>query len=150
MTIADLNDIPIMRRAFIFRSRAREAGNNVREDCQLGRKFVPTAEQLTTVKVMVGLGITERQICLSIINPQTGKPISEPTLRRAFRREIETGQAELTALIGNMVINTALGRQPAGGGEPIKSDAKTRLHAAMFYLECRGRLAQRRSGRERG
>jgi hypothetical protein len=61
---------------------------------QLGRKpFEPTVEQLTTVKVMVGLGITERQICLSIINPQTGKPISEPTLRRAFRRKIDTGQA---------------------------------------------------------
>ena len=135
MTIADLNDIPITRRAFIFRSRAREAGNNVREDCQLGRKFVPTVEQLTTVKVMVGLGITEQRICLSIINPQTGKPISESTLRRAFRREIDTGQAELTALIGNMVINTALGRKPVGG-EPIKSDA-ARIHAAMFYLECR-------------
>jgi hypothetical protein len=44
-----------------------------------------------------------------------------------------------------MVINTALGRKPAAGAEPIKSDT-ARIHAAFFYL---GRLAQRRSGGER-
>ena len=80
-----------------------------------------------------------------VINRQTRKPISEPTLRRAFRREIDSGQTELTTLVGNMLVEAALGRPPAVG-EPIKSDA-ARLDAAIFYLECqagwrRGQLVE--------
>jgi hypothetical protein len=101
-----------------------------------GRKtFVPTADQRNTVKVMVGLGIAEDKICLTVVNPQTNKPISVPTLRRAFRYEIATGQTELTTLVGTALVDAALGKRPAGG-EPMKSDA-ARVSAMTFYLECR-------------
>ena len=61
-----------------------------------GRKpFEATADQRNTVKIMSGLGVPEQKICLPVTNPATGKPISEPTLRRAFRREIDSGQTEL-------------------------------------------------------
>jgi hypothetical protein len=101
-----------------------------------GRKaFEPTADQRNTVKIMAGLAIPEDQICLAIINPQTRKPISTTTLRRAFRQEINTAQIELHTLVGNALINAALGERPIAG-EPIRSDA-ARMNAMMFYLECR-------------
>ena len=101
-----------------------------------GRKtFVPTADQRNTVKIMAGLGIPEDKICLTVINPQTNKPISTPTLRRAFRHEIDTAQTELNTSVGNALIKAALGERPISG-EPIKSDA-ARVNAMMFYLECR-------------
>ena len=111
-----------------------------------GRKpFEATADQRNTVKIMSGLGVPQEKICLLVINRQTRKPISEPTLRRAFRREIDSGQTELTTLVGNMLVEAALGLPPAVG-EPIKSDA-ARLDAAIFYLECqagwrRGQLVE--------
>jgi hypothetical protein len=101
-----------------------------------GRKiFVPSADQCNTVKIMSGLGIPEDKICLTVINPQTNKPISKPTLHRAFRNEIATGQTELTTLVGTALVDAALGKRPPGG-EPIKSDA-ARVSAMTFYLECR-------------
>ena len=101
-----------------------------------GRKtFVPTADQRNAVKTMSGLGISEDKIRLAIINPQTNKPISTPTLRRAFRHEIDTAQTELNTSVGNALIKAALGERPISG-EPIKSDA-ARVNAMMFYLECR-------------
>ena len=101
-----------------------------------GRKtFVPTADQRNTVKIMARLGIPEDKICLTVINPQTNKPISKPTLQRAFRNEIATGQTELTTLVGTALVDAALGKRP-DGGEPIKSDA-ARVSAMTFFLECR-------------
>ena len=84
---------------------------------------------------MAGLAIPEDKICLAVINPQTHKPISTTTLRRAFRQEINTAQIELHTLVGNALINAALGERPIAG-EPIRSDA-ARMNAMMFYLECR-------------
>ena len=81
--------------------------------------FAPTADQRNTVKIMTGLGVPQDKICLSVINAATGKPVSEPTLRRAFRREIDSGQTEFITLVGNMLVNTALGR-PSAVGKPIK------------------------------
>jgi hypothetical protein len=101
-----------------------------------GRKtFVPTTDQRNTVKIMVGLGSPEDKICLTVINPQTGKPISKSTLRRAFRHEIDIAQTELNTAVGTALVDAALGKRPAGG-EPIKSDA-ARVSAMTFYLECR-------------
>jgi hypothetical protein len=101
-----------------------------------GRKtFVPTADQRNAVKTMSGLGISEDKIRLAIINPQTGKPLSAPTLRRAFRLELDCGQTELNTLIGTALVDAALGKKPSGG-EPIKSDT-ARVNAMVFYLECR-------------
>ena len=99
------------------------------------KKFVPSADQRNSVKIMASLGIPGDRICLTVINPQTKKPISETTLRRAFRQEMNTGQTELNALVGNALINAALGERPTSG-EPIKSDA-ARVNAMIFYLECR-------------
>ena len=58
-----------------------------------GRKtFVPSPEQRNNVKILAGLGIPQEQICLLVINPQTGKPLDEKSLRKHFNREITTGK----------------------------------------------------------
>ena len=56
-------------------------------------------------------------------------------MRRAFREELNIGQSELTELVGNALLNAALGQKPTSG-EPIKSDA-ARVNAMTFFLECR-------------
>ena len=101
-----------------------------------GRKtFVPTADQRHAVHMMASLGIPEDKICLTVINPQTNKPISKPTLRRAFRREIDTVQTELSTAVGSALLDAALGKKPSGG-EPIRND-RARVDAMKFFLECR-------------
>jgi hypothetical protein len=97
--------------------------------------FAPTADQRNTVKIMAGLGVSQDKICLSVVNAATGKPVSEPTSRRAFQREIDSGQTELITLVGNMLANTALGR-PSAVGEPIKSDAARVQRGDLFYEPC--------------
>jgi hypothetical protein len=97
--------------------------------------FEPTSDQRNQVKIMVGLGIPQDKICLTIINPETGKPLSKPTLERSFKREIEIGATEMHTLVGNMIVNTILGRKPAIG-EPIKND-QSRITAAIFYAKTK-------------
>ena len=50
-----------------------------------GRKsFVATPEQRNNVKILVGLGVPQAMICQLVVNPQTGKPLDEGTLKKAF------------------------------------------------------------------
>ena len=99
------------------------------------KKFLPNADQGNTVRIMAGLGIPEDKICLTVVNPQTNKPISKPTLRRAFRHEIDTAQTELSTAVGSALLDAALGKKPSGG-EPIRND-RARVDAMKFFLECR-------------
>jgi hypothetical protein len=63
-----------------------------------GRKtFVPTPEQRNNVKALVGLGIPQEEICRLVINPQTGEPLDQKSLRKHFEREIATGATEAHA-----------------------------------------------------
>jgi hypothetical protein len=106
-----------------------------------GRKqFVATQEQRDIVKDLAGRAVPQALICRVILNPQTGKPISEPTLRRAFRSEIDTGQTLVSAMVGSMLVSAALGTKPPCG-PPIKGDM-ARLKAAMFFLERRAGWTQ--------
>jgi hypothetical protein len=42
----------------------------------------------------VGLGVPQAMICQLVVNPQTGKPLDEGTLKKHFPREIAVGAAE--------------------------------------------------------
>ena len=99
------------------------------------KKFVATQDQRDIVKGLAGRAVPQALICRVIVNPQTGRPISEPTLRRAFRIEIDTGQTLVTAMVGSVLLSAALGTKPPCG-PPIKGDI-ARLKAAMFFLERR-------------
>jgi len=118
-----------------------------------GRKqFVATQEQRDIVKGLAGRAVPQALICRVILNPQTGRPISEPTLRRAFRSEIDTGQTLVSAMVGSVLVSAALGTKPPCG-LPIKGDM-ARLKAAMFFLERRAGWTQgfapQASGKLRG
>jgi len=98
-------------------------------------KFVPTPDQRTQVKIMKALGIREDEICKTITNPRTGKPVAPMTLARAFARELERGAPEFHALVGNFILCAILGKKPAFG-EAIKSE-QVRMTAAIFYAKTK-------------
>lgn len=72
-------------------------------------KFQPTKEQRELVKALTGFGIPQDQICMLVENSDTGKPISEPTLRSAFRKEIDTGKATADAQVARNLHKLACG-----------------------------------------
>ena len=95
-----------------------------------GRKpFEPTAEQRDNVGAMVGYGMPLAKICRLIRNPKTGKPLSEPTLIKAFATEIATGRATVEAMVGGFIVNTILGRK---GGV---ADERSRATLAIFFAK---------------
>jgi hypothetical protein len=102
-----------------------------------GRKmFVPTPGQRNTVRVLVGLGIPQKQICQLVVNRQTQKPLDHKTLRRRFAHEIAIGTAELHALIGNFMVATILGTPPPAGTVAIKNE-RARVRLMMFLLKTK-------------
>jgi hypothetical protein len=44
-------------------------------------RFVPTTEQRDNVEALTGYGIPHEEICRLVINPRTGRPIDDKTLR---------------------------------------------------------------------
>lgn len=88
-------------------------------------KFEPTAEQRKLVETLVGFGVVHADICLLIINPHSGKPISPPTLRKAFRHELAVG-----AIKANAKVVESLFQQISKGG-------KGAVVAAIWWTKCR-------------
>lgn len=87
--------------------------------------FIPIEEQARLVQGMVAFGIPEDDIALHVLNPQTGKPITAKTLRRAFRREIKTG----STLMINNVANSLYQKALAKGNQAVT--------ACIFILKTR-------------
>ena len=98
-------------------------------------KFVPTQDQRTQVKIMKALGLREDEICKTITNPRTGKPVAPMTLARAFAPELASGAIELHTLVGNFILCAILGKKPALG-DAIKSE-QVRMTAAIFYTKTK-------------
>jgi hypothetical protein len=91
-----------------------------------GRKpFQATKEQRNMVQAMTGYGVPQEDICRVIINPTSGKPIDEKTLRRVFRTEIDTGTVIANSKVAESLYNKALG---TGQGA---------VTAAIFWLKTR-------------
>jgi hypothetical protein len=84
---------------------------------------------------MKALGIREDEICKTITNPRTGKPVAPMTLARAFAPELASGAIELHTLVGNFILCAILGKKPAFG-EAIKSE-QVRMTAAIFYAKTK-------------
>jgi hypothetical protein len=102
-----------------------------------GRKtFVPTPEQRNTVKILVGLGIPQKEICLLVINPQTAEPLDEKSLRKHFKREVAIGATELHARMGNFMVATIFGMAPPAGTVAIDNQ-HVRGSLAMFFARTR-------------
>lgn len=67
-------------------------------------EFEPTDEMREAVRIMIGIGLTQEQAALAIINPRTGKGISEMTLRSAFAEELKDGRAHVDAMVAQSMI----------------------------------------------
>jgi hypothetical protein len=61
--------------------------------------FQPTEDQRRWVRAMAGFKMTWDEMCLLVINPRTGKPISKETFGKAFAAELANGKARLKQLI---------------------------------------------------
>jgi hypothetical protein len=77
---------------------------------------VPTKEQRDNVESLTGYGIPHEEICRLVINPRTGCPIDDKTLRRHFRSELETGYVKANAKVAQ-----SLYQQATGGGDWTKA-----------------------------
>jgi hypothetical protein len=100
------------------------------------KKFVPTPEQRNNVKILAGLGLPQKQICLLVTNPQTGKPLDEKSLRKHFEREIATGATELFARMGNFIVANIFGMASPAGTVAIDNQ-HVRGSLAIFFAKTR-------------
>ena len=81
-------------------------------------RFKPTPEQRRCVETMSGYGIPEAEIAQTV-----GEGIDPKTLRRHFRRELDTGATK-----ANLNVVQSLYRSATSGKCPA---------AAMFWMKCR-------------
>jgi hypothetical protein len=97
--------------------------------------FQPTEEQRKNVEVLAGLGIPEEDIC-RIVRDRNDKPISKNTLRKYFKKELETAAADLHSRVGNFMIATIFGSKVPEGMTPI-TDERVRGRLMELYAAQR-------------
>jgi len=107
-------------------------------------RFEPTEEQRRNVEIMTGLGIPQTDICLMVRGPK-GKPISLTTLEKHFRKEIDSGAANLRTRVGNFMISVIMGSDPPPGFKPI-TDEKVR--GSLLELFAAAQLNWRKTVRQ--
>jgi len=59
------------------------------------RAFAPTDDHRRIAEVALGMGLTQGETCQLLLNPKTGKPIDEKTLRLHFGAEILAAEAKM-------------------------------------------------------
>jgi hypothetical protein len=99
----------------------------------------PTDEQRKNVEVMVSFGITEEKICL-LVRDRRDKPICRASLRKHFKKQLETGATKLNAKVGHFMVATIFGARPPEGLTPIKDE---RVRGRLGELFLRARLGWR-------
>jgi len=107
------------------------------------KPFEPTPEQRRQVEIMVSIGITQEQICRMICKPN-GKPITLKTLEKHFRKEIDTGAANLRTEVGNFMISVIKGSNPPPGFTPIRDE---KVRGSMMELFAAAQLGWRKTVR---
>jgi hypothetical protein len=94
--------------------------------------YEATDKDRLTVKVMVAGGIEQRAIA-GVLG------ISGPTLRKHFRREIDTGAAEISAQVVSSLITMAIGRPGRRATENVAAQpaVPANFNAAKWYSQAR-------------
>lgn len=85
----------------------------------------PTQEQRLAVSIMAACGMPQPSMCAQVINQQTGKPVSEKTLRAKFKQELADGREKANALMAQSLFKKGTG---TGTGA---------VAAAIFWLKTR-------------
>ncbi len=100
-----------------------------------GRKrFKPDDTQRLIVSIMAACGMPHAEIARQITNPDTRLPISEPTLRAAFREELAAGKSRANAMVAQSLFNKAMG------------EGKGAVAAAIFWLKTQARWKEPPAG----
>lgn len=89
--------------------------------------FEPTPEQRHNVETMAGLGVPHDQIALVIVNPATGAPINDKTLRAHFGRELADGVVKANTKVAQRLYQVATSERPVPG----------RVTAAIYWTKAR-------------
>jgi hypothetical protein len=98
-------------------------------------RFEPTEQQRQNVEILVACGTPQMEIA-KIIRHLDGRPISDRTLRKHFRHEIDAGEVKLKLRISALLIATIEGRDPPQGMRPIVSD-QGRGNLLQLFLKAR-------------
>tara|TARA_R110000851_G_scaffold268071_2_gene420671 strand:+ start:4747 stop:5319 length:573 start_codon:yes stop_codon:yes gene_type:complete len=103
---------------------AKRAG--VKGDPEAGA-FIPTAEDRARVETLSGLGMRHDEISLVVINPASGVPVNEKTMRDHFPKELGAGVVKANSKVAESLFDMAVGRNGVARSAT----------AAMFWLKCR-------------
>lgn len=71
------------------------------------QSFEPTDEQRDLVKKLTGFGMRQVEVCKVITNAN-GSPISDVTLRKHFRDELDIGEMDANAKVANALFKNAM------------------------------------------
>ena len=74
------------------------------------QRYVPTDDDRKNVELLVGFGLTQREICLLVKNPSTGKPISINTLGKCYQHELDSGVAHFHSAVAGSLYKKALSK----------------------------------------
>lgn len=94
--------------------------------------FRPTAKDRRSVLELAGFGLRHEEIVRLVINPTTGRPIDEKTLRQHFADELERGTARVNADVAQSLYRRATSTK---GSQAVT--------AAIFWLKCRAGWRER-------
>lgn len=103
------------------------------------KKFKPDEKQRLTVSIMAACGMPHAEIARQITNPDTGLPISEPTLRSAFRDDLAAGKARANALVAQSLFKKATSGSGPGA-----------VAAMIFWLKTQARWKEPAADEEEG
>lgn len=100
---------------------------------KIGRPpFVPTERDRANVMAAAMWGATRDDICSTITDQRTGKPISDVTLDKYFEDELKHGRAKMHATIANRIFRMAMEETGETGK---KFSTRTALTAAIFIAK---------------
>src|SRR6516165_1814982 len=112
--------------------------------------FTPTKEQRRMVSVLAGMRRPHKEIATLVINPRTGKPIDDVTLRLRFPEELCQAKAKVSLILGTSLLgkakagdNGALGMLARGAG--IGREAQCLFRCQKRKAMLRTRTAKPRS-----
>jgi len=97
-------------------------------------QFKPTEDQRFIVRTLAGQGMRQTDIAALMLNPHSGKPITDKTLREHFRYELDAGKAaavsDLTEKAHQIALNDARGPE--------------QVRMLIFLLKTQGRFSEER------
>lgn len=102
-------------------------------------EFHPTPEQRQQVEAMIGFGLTQEQVAMLVINPNTGHGITVRTLVERFERELEIGIARANLAVVQALHRNATGR-PAEydqRGQLIRAELPPNTTAQIWWTKAR-------------